>query len=43
MKNKIKEFCINLGIEYTGITKCEDKTAIVMLFPYYTQKNRKVK
>ena len=39
MKNKIKEFCFNLGIEYTGITKWEDKTAIVMLFPYYTQKN----
>ena len=39
MKNKIKNFCKTLRIEYAGFTKEDNKTALVCLFPYYTEKN----
>lgn len=38
MMEKIISFNKSLGIEYTGFTELDGKTAVVCLFPYYTEK-----
>ena len=35
MKNKILDFIHSQGISACGVTRHEDKSAIVCLFPYY--------